>query len=270
MSSLTIISCHARANFATETNAIQQLVEKKADIYCLQEIASDSELVKSLQKNQYKLIGHKETDGNYDTAIAYSQRFQQIGYGDTSFQLTLANKKAHIAFVKLMDGDAQIGIMSLHSSGKEYCQEATKHLHRMKDCSIQVIGAGMHTNPEFDQESFQKFTEFGLNIIRLNQAKYKKIDQTDETDFIFANVDKSSSLFSNFLSMIYPVEPPLKAHSLFDAQNSSDHLALIKTFSLEQFKKQEPLSSETGVMMASGIAILFLSMLAVARMNKNP
>ena len=194
-------------------------------------------------------------EGGFDTAIAVnSQRFEKIDKtDDCSFKIEITTiKSADVAYIKLTEKITgnKIAVLSLHvpgygltdlnekrrsiliKRGDEYCQKVAEKLDEIVAERVKVfIGADMNTNPELLPTRFQMFTDKGLQLIRSNEPTcWNPIDtdyQKREIDFIFENsVGNVSSKVRSLLTFA-------------KEKNSSDHLAIVNSFSANHFSTED-------------------------------
>lgn len=224
------------------------LIEQHIDIYCLQEISSmDRPLIKSLKKKGFNLV-HLEGHNIFNTLIALNtERFHDVKNFSKEILGTSFKKDVSIATALDLITKKRITIVSAHVpgfnfmhlneetlAGDYYCKKIVKTLSKI-ECTWQVIGADMNSNPEVWNARFETFTGNGFQLLRThsptNVNSRDSLHQKREIDFLFVKEVKPVGFLSLFShSKVATIQAKLDSPDLLGwdpEKNSSDHQPVI-------------------------------------------
>ncbi len=234
---------------AAQVNEAKILCQKKADVYCLQEIFDKTRpLIKELQSQNYQLF-HLETVKRPDCLIALNMnRFQDVvnhslDLGSSDVAIVLATEKQsgqRMAFVSAHLTGFNLDTPNDHegaSIGNNECRMIANKLNAISS-DIQIVGADMNADPNKWPDRFTPLTQsaqfkiFGSGAPTNVYPNSKDYTKRSLDYFLYRDNKTNSSTSVDFKIK--------KNQPLTFETNASDHLPISAKISMTPSAPSEP------------------------------
>lgn len=225
------------------------LIEKNADVYCLQEVRSANRpVIRMLLEKNFSLI-HIRTNKSFDSALLLNNsRFE--GIHNLSHRIHICNNfNKDVAMASAWDKltNKKFLFISAHVPGFKFQEIIDSHEARKGDIycekiitiastnpfSTIIMGADMNANRKKWPPRFELFTKEKFQRIRTKQTTNinpyddNEIDQKKEIDFIFIRQPLDRTIASVFQKTLRA--PPIDQRWEDREINASDHRPVFYT-----------------------------------------